>query len=180
EQLINNFWEWSNHGKLPIVIDASSCSLFLKTPPTEIQKQTLDRWKQLSILDSIEFAHDILLPKLSLNPINGSIVLHPNCSLIKMGLTEKMETIALKCATHVTIPNELNCCGFAGDKGMQYPELTSAATQKEAKEINQNNFDGYYSSNITCEMGMSQATGKHFCSLLFAVEKAIINKNQQF
>ncbi len=173
EQLINDFWEWSLQGKLPIVIDASSCTLFLKTPPKEIKPLTLERWKKITIMDSIEFVHDILLPKLSLTAIDESIVLHPNCSLIKMGLLDKMESVALKCASNVTIPEDLNCCGFAGDKGLQFPELTASATKKEATEVKQSRFDGYYSSNITCEMGMSEATGHHYRSLLFAVEKAI-------
>ncbi|MBS1538656.1 MAG: FAD-binding oxidoreductase [Bacteroidetes bacterium] len=175
--LITSFWEWSNHGKLPIVIDASSCSLFLKTPPDELSTELLEIWKQLKIMDSIEFVYDIVLPKLSISPINESIVLHPNCSLIKMGLTDKMEAIAQKCANHVTIPDELHCCGFAGDKGLLHPELTASATEKEATEINQHEFDGYYSSNITCEMGMSSATGQQYRSLLFVVEKAIKMNN---
>ena len=114
---------------------------------------------------------------ISANQLDESIVLHPNCSLIKMGLTDKMEITAQKCATHVIIPDDLNCCGFAGDKGLLHPELTASATEKEAAEINQNKFDDYYSSNITCEMGMSLATGQHYRSLLFAVEKAIIMNN---
>jgi D-lactate dehydrogenase len=173
EQLIENCWEWTRHGKLPIVIDASSCSLFLKTPPKELSSQSFEKWKQMHIMDSIEFVHDMLLDKLSLLPINESIVVHPNCSAIKMGLAEKMEIIAQKCASHVIIPDELNCCGFAGDKGLQYPELTAAATQKEADEVNQTQFNGYYSSNITCEMGMSLATGKQYRSLIFAIEQAM-------
>ncbi len=177
EQLIDNFWKWSEHGKLPVVIDASSCTLFLRTQPTGLTAQTLERWKQIKIMDSIEFIHDILLEKLSITQSNESIVLHPNCSLIKMGLAEKMEAIARRCAATVTIPDDLNCCGFAGDKGLLYPELTASATQKEAAEVKQTQFDGYYSSNITCEMGMSSVTGQHYRSLLFALEKALNNKH---
>lgn len=178
ERFMSNCWEWTLEGKLPVVIDASSCSLFAKTPPSEsVSPEVLKKYASLKLLDIVEFIHDYLLPKLALEPKNTSIVLHPNCSLVKMGLTDKMEEIARRCSRSVTIPENLGCCGFAGDKGIAYPELTASATREEAAEITTQTFDGYYSSNVTCEMGMTAATGATFRSLVFAVENALPSVN---
>jgi len=70
------------------------------------------------------------------------------------------------------VPLALGCCAFAGDRGLLYPELTASATEKETAEVNTRDYDGYYSSNITCEIGMSEATGKDYVSIVYLVEKA--------
>jgi D-lactate dehydrogenase len=49
---------------------------------------------------------------------------------------------------------------------------TSSATEKESIEVNAREFGGYYSSNITCEIGMSAATGKEYRSIVYLVEEA--------
>jgi D-lactate dehydrogenase len=100
------------------------------------------------------------------------VVLHPNCSARKLGLDSKMTAIAERCARTAATPLQLGCCGFAGDRGLLFPELTASATEQESAEVNLRDFDGYYSSNITCEIGMSAATGKNYRSLLYLVEAA--------
>ena len=55
---------------------------------------------------------------------------------------------------------------------MLFPELTASATEKEAAEINARAYAGYYSSNIPCEIGMSEATGKDYVSIVYLVERA--------
>jgi D-lactate dehydrogenase len=80
--------------------------------------------------------------------------------------------VAKQCARSTKIPLNLGCCGFAGDRGLLYPELTASATEKESAEVNARDYDGYYSSNITCEMGMSEATGKDYVGIVYLVEKA--------
>jgi D-lactate dehydrogenase len=73
------------------------------------------------------------------------------------------------------VPLELGCCASAGDRGLLYPELTASATEKEAAEVLSRDYGGYYSSNITCEMGMSEATGKDYVGIVYLVEKASRN-----
>ena len=126
----------------------------------------------MTILDSIEFIHDTLLPRLEIHPIDEDVVLHPNCSARKLGLDEKLLSIARKCAKSATVPLNLSCCAFAGDRGLLYPELTRSATQMESAEVLSRDYGGYYSSNITCEMGMSEATGKDYIGIVYLVEKA--------
>ena len=69
-------------------------------------------------------------------------------------------------------PLNLGCCAFAGDRGLLHPELTASATEKETAEVLLHNYSGYYSSNITCEMGMSEATGKDYVGIAYLVERA--------
>jgi D-lactate dehydrogenase len=169
---ILKFWEWSEHGKLPIVIDTTSCSHTLRTCSKDLSGEDLALYRQMTILDSIEFIHDALLPKLDIHPINEDIVLHPNCSAQKLGVQDKLVRIANQCARTAVVPLTLGCCGFAGDRGLLFPELTASATRKEATEVNSHNYGGYYSSNIPCEIGMSEATGKDYTSIVYLVEKA--------
>jgi D-lactate dehydrogenase len=89
-----------------------------------------------------------------------------------MNLDGKMVTIAKQCARSVTVPLNLGCCAFAGDRGLLFPELTQSATENESAEVCSREYDGYYSSNITCEMGMKEATEKNYVSIVYLVERA--------
>ncbi|HJS19847.1 MAG TPA: FAD-binding and (Fe-S)-binding domain-containing protein [Anaerolineales bacterium] len=169
---LRQMWEWSEDGKYPIITDTTSCTHMLRTCKQDLNKEDQELWNKLVILDSIEFLHDIVLPKLNLQPIDGDVVLHPNCSVRKLGLEAKMAAIANRCARSATVPLSLGCCAFAGDRGLLFPELTASATQKESDEVNTREYDGYYSSNIPCEIGMSGATGRDYISIVYLVERA--------
>jgi D-lactate dehydrogenase len=169
---IAKFWEWSKHGQYPIVIDTTSCAHTLRTCQEALSAEDLALYRQMTLLDSIEFLHDTLLPNLEIHPVDEDVMLHPNCSARKLGLDGKLLAIAQKCATSATVPLNLGCCAFAGDRGLLYPELTASATEKESAEVLSRDYGGYYSSNITCEMGMSEATGKDYVGIVYLVEKA--------
>ena len=169
---LGRFWEWSEHGRLPVVIDASSCAYTLRSCSSALSPEDIEIWQQLTILDSIEFVQDVLLPRLTVRPLLDEVILHPNCAARKLGLTEKMHAIASRCAALAVVPQNLECCAFAGDRGLLLPGLTASATQPEAAEVNARLYDGYYSSNLTCEMGIAAATGQPYRSFLYLVEKA--------
>jgi D-lactate dehydrogenase len=166
------FWEWSEGGKYPIVIDTTSCTHTLRTCHADLSEADQELWKALTILDSIEFLNDHVLPKLDIHPLDEEVILHPNCSARKLGLDSKLLAIAQKCARSATVPLNLGCCAFAGDRGLLFPELTASATKMEAAEVNSRDYDGYYSSNIPCEIGMSEGTGKDYMSIVYLVERA--------
>lgn len=165
-------WDWSEQGKYPIVIDTTSCTQTLRSCGDDLSAEDKEIWSQLTILDGVEFLHDYILPKLTLHPVDEDVILHPNCSLRKLGLDGKMLSIAKQCARSAHVPLNLGCCAFAGDRGLLYPELTASATEKESAEVNTRDYDGYYSSNITCEIGVSEATGRDYVSIVYLVEKA--------
>lgn len=169
---LQEMWEWSEQGKYPIVIDTTSCTHSLRTCGDDLDEKGKVLWEKLTLLDGVEFLHDHVLPKLNLHPVDEEVALHPNCSLRRLGLDGKMLKIAQKCAKSAAIPLDLGCCAFAGDRGLLFPELTQSATEKESAEVNARDYGGYYSSNITCEIGMSEATGKDYVSIVYLVEKA--------
>ncbi|MFC5862441.1 FAD-binding and (Fe-S)-binding domain-containing protein [Acidicapsa dinghuensis] len=169
-RMIESLYQWSDAGKLPIVIDTSPCTYGLKTSRPHLTAENQQKFDQLRILDSIEFAQSMILPKLPIVRTMPSVALHPVCSATKMGIANKLVSIAQSCSNNVTVPMEAGCCAFAGDRGFLHPELTASATQSEAAELAEHAHDGYYSSSRTCEIGMTRATGKLYRSYLHLLD----------
>ncbi|MBL7990848.1 MAG: FAD-binding oxidoreductase [Candidatus Kapabacteria bacterium] len=176
ERTVDEFWKWSDGGRLPILTDASSCTYTFRNAGKDLSGQALERFTQLTILDSIEYVHDVLLPKLLerglLTRLPESALLHPVCSVMKLGFTDKLQAIAEACAHDAVTPINVGCCAFAGDRGMIAPELTANATLLEAREARERHYDGYYSSNPTCQIGMTTAVGEEYQSYIALVERA--------
>jgi D-lactate dehydrogenase len=177
---LNHLWDWSQQGRLPVVLDASSCAYTLRTCNDILTPADHVIWEKLTILDPIEYAHDVLLPRLEVHLLPEKVILHPNCAGRKLGLQDKLLRIAQRCAVEAIIPQNLDCCGFAGDRGLLYPELTASATALESEEVRAHQFDGYYSSNLTCEIGMALATDRPYRSILYLLEKASSEKEIPF
>jgi len=58
-------WGWTGQGSLPVVVDASSCSVGLADEMVpSLTEENQARHEKLEILDSIAWAADHLLPKL--------------------------------------------------------------------------------------------------------------------
>lgn len=169
---IERFWKWSDGGRLPIVIDTSPCAYGLKSGRPYLTSENQQRFDGLRLLDGIEFVHDQLLPKLTVSAKVDSVGLHPVCSVTKMGLGGKLEAIARACSQRVIVPVDAGCCAFAGDRGFLVPELTEAATRREAAEIRSEQPSECYSSSRTCEIGMSRATGQLYRSYMYLLERA--------
>ena len=163
--------ELSRGGEIPIVCDASSCTEGLETM-REAALREGGRFESLRFVDSIEFVHDRVLPHLKLSSPVGSLALHPTCSTTQLGINAKLSAIANAIAREVVEPIDWGCCAFAGDRGLLHPELTQAATEPEAREIGQREFDSYASTNRTCELGMTRATGHEYSHLLEILERA--------
>jgi D-lactate dehydrogenase len=169
---IERFWEWSDEGRLPIVIDTSPCTYGLTTCRPYLRVVNQERFDRLTILDGVAFVHDEILPRLTIRRRLRSVALHPVCSVVKMNLTGKLEAIARFCCDQVTVPVSAGCCGFAGDRGFLFPELTEAATRREAAEVLAGQHDGFFSSSRTCEIGMTRATGQIYRSYIYLLEQA--------
>ncbi|EAQ80127.1 FAD-binding and (Fe-S)-binding domain-containing protein [Blastopirellula marina] len=171
-KIVESLWRWSDAGRLPIVCDASSCTLGIASEILEyLTPENRERHAQLSLLDSIDWAHDFLLPRLQIARPVGSVAVHPTCATQHLGLGEKLRALCAALALETVVPIHATCCGFAGDRGLLHPELTKAATAEQAAELDHREFDGYVSSNRTCEIGMNQATGADYRSVLFLLEE---------
>jgi D-lactate dehydrogenase len=169
---IEKFWSWSDQGRLAIVVDTSPCTYGLVSCRPYLTPENQLLFDQLTIQDSVEFAHDTLLPRLKVLRKVDSVALHPVCSITKLNLATKLEAVAQACAELVVVPRTAGCCGFAGDRGFLVPELTAAATKHEAAELSSQTFDGYYSSSRTCEIGMTRSTSEIYRSFIYLLETA--------
>ena len=69
------------------------------------------------------------MERLQVTPVDETIAYHHTCSSVKMGLEAKAVTLARACAAEVVVPEHVGCCGFAGDRGFNYPELNASALQ---------------------------------------------------
>jgi D-lactate dehydrogenase len=149
----------SEGGRWPIVFDTSPCAYRMK-------KFLAGR---LPVLDSIEFAHDTLLPRLQLRPQAQAVAVHPVCSVRKMGTVDKLLAVAGRCSAQVVAKDEVLCCGFAGEKGFMRPELNEHAL-RQLKAAPPAGCSHGYSSSRTCEIGLSEMAGMPYRSILSLLE----------
>ena len=163
-------WEATDHGRLPVVCDASSCTEGLEAMQAAAGPDS--PWAGLRFVDSVEFVAREVLPGLRVHERLGSMALHPTCSSTQLGLNESLRKIAEAMAEEVVVPLEWRCCAYAGDRGMLHPELTASATRREAAEVGEHGFDAYASLNRTCELGMTEATGRPYRHVLQHLEAA--------
>lgn len=166
-------WGWTAGGRLPLVVDASSCTLGIAhevVPYLTDDNRALHA--ELRIVDSVVWAAEELLPHLEIRRTVGSAVLHPTCSMRHLDDEAQLRAVAEACADEVVVPYDAGCCAFAGDRGMLHPELTESATAREAAEVTAREFDAHLSANRMCEVGMDRATGRSYYSALLELERA--------
>lgn len=158
-------WEETEGGKIPVVLDMSSCTHTLLDARPFLSPEQQQQFDQLNILDSVDYLHDIILPLAAIQRKKSVIALHPVCSLTKMKNKHKLIALAKACADEVRTPLYAGCCGMAGDRGMTHPALTQAAIAMEAKELAGQTLDGCYASSKTCEMALSESTQRNYQSV---------------
>jgi D-lactate dehydrogenase len=153
---------WTEEGRLPVVMDASSCSLGLR------ENLNLDG---IEVIDSVAWVHDRLLDRLTITGRLGAIVVHPTCASGHLRLSGKLAAVARHLADEVVVPAASRCCGMAGDRGWLHPELPAAALAETAAELEGRTFDACLSSNRTCEVALAQVTGRRYESLVHTLEE---------
>jgi D-lactate dehydrogenase len=170
--MVERLWGWSDEGRLPVVIDAASCTQAVADPGEGVlSEENAERLAKLEILDSVAWAHDRLLPALKIGEKVGSVAVHPTCATRHMGLAPRLRRLAGALADEVYVAPSAHCCGFAGDRGISHPELTAAATRPQAEELAGHDFDAHLSSNRACEIGLSRATGEPYESVVLLLER---------
>ncbi|MGB7980252.1 MAG: (Fe-S)-binding protein, partial [Candidatus Nanopelagicales bacterium] len=171
-RVLESLWIATREGELPVVCDASSCTEGL-LHTVQVQAATPgSRYAALRVVDAVSFVAEHVLPRLPEARKIQSLALHPTCSTARMGINEDLFTVASAVAQQVTVPPSWGCCGFAGDRGLLHPELSAAATAEQAAELAGGDFDAYASSNRTCELGMSRATGAQYEHILELLDAA--------
>ncbi len=155
----------SNDGEYPIYCDTSPC---------------LSRMKEsfggdLRLYEPAEFIHRFVLDHVELEPLDEPVALHITCSARKMGLDERLIDIAKRCARDVVVPDQVGCCGFAGDRGFSVPELNASAL-RDLKDSLPKNVKNGYSTSRTCEIGLSLHSGVHYRSIVYLVDRCAKGK----
>jgi len=155
----------SENGRWPIVFDTSPCAYRMR------------RFcgTRFPVHDSIEFIHDAVLPRLVLAPVPEPVVIHPVCSVRKMGTVDQLAAIASRCSAEVICVQDVLCCGFAGEKGFSRPELNEHAL-RHLKEALPTGCAHGYSSSRTCEIGLSEQAGFPYRSIIHLVEACVRGK----
>ena len=172
-RIVEAAWGWTAGGRLPLVVDASSCALGIaREVVPHLTEENRELHAELTVVDSLVWAADELLPRLTVRRKVGSAVVHPTCSMQHLGDEDRLTALAAACADEVVVPADAGCCAFAGDRGMLHPELTASATAREAAEVTARPFDAHLSANRMCEIGMDRATGRSYESVLLALERA--------
>ena len=170
-KMIEALWQWTEHGNVSVVLDITSCTYSLKTCRIYLTKENQLLFDKITIIDSIDFAADALLPKISIEKKHEEIILHPVCSVHKMNSYDKLVKIGKQTAYKSIIPFHAGCCGMAGDRGFYYPELLQSASKKESAEVKSFSTDYCYSTGKPCEMSMSESTGKNYRSLFYLLDE---------
>lgn len=146
-----------------VVVDSTTCAHAFASHASN----------NLKIIDTISFLEHHVVPRLQITNRYKHVVLHPGCGAHHLGVVDAMRRVAEIFSTRVTIPLSAGCCGMAGDRGLRYPELLESALRDEANEIaTLHDVDGWFGANTTCEIGLSEQTGKTWRSLTALVADA--------
>jgi len=164
DELIKCLNEISENGKYPILYDTSPC---LQTTKNRIE---LKGGNLLKLFEPVEFINDYLIDKLELKKQEKTITVHVTCSSTKMGLADKFIEVAKACVTNVIIPENVSCCGFAGDRGFNFPELNESALKDLKPQLTELCHEGY-SNSKTCEIGLSYNSGIEYRSIIYLVDE---------
>ncbi|MDA3614316.1 FAD-binding and (Fe-S)-binding domain-containing protein [Polluticaenibacter yanchengensis] len=175
DKTINLLYHLSDKGRIPVMIDFTSCTYTLLQNQEAFHSDTLTKFRQLTLIDSIEFLNNMVAPKLTIHQKKNKVTLHPTCSTTKLLLTQHLKNLAALCASEVYIPEHAGCCGMAGDRGFLVPQLVASATAAEVADIKkQSHCDGYYSTATTCEMAMKKHAEKDFEHIAYLLDEVTI------
>lgn len=150
----------SNNGEYPIFCDTSPCT-----------KKMIESFESdLDLYEPIEFTLKFLSKHLKFEKTDEPIAIHSTCSSRKLGLHQKFIELANMCSSDVTVPSDVKCCGFAGDRGFNFPELNSSALRNLKPSLKQD-IKMAFSTSITCEIGLSENSGIDYNSIFHLVNK---------
>lgn len=159
----------SNNGQYPIVCDQSPCLHRLR-----------EHIKDLKLHEPGEFIHDYLAPHLEFTPMDKTVALHLTCSSRLMeGVTAKIIAVARKCVKEVVVPEQVGCCGFAGDKGFTHPGLNKFGLRHLRPVLRQFDIKEGYSNSRTCEIGLTTNGKIPYKSIVYLVDSVTTPKTEK-
>ncbi|MFO8001632.1 MAG: FAD-binding and (Fe-S)-binding domain-containing protein [Marinilabilia sp.] len=151
----------SDNGRFPVYCDMSPCLLRMK--------ETLS--SRLDLYEPVEFILKFFPSRLKFELVREKVAIHTTCSSTKMELGPQLRQLAEMCAAEVIEPDEVGCCGWAGDRGFTHPELNAAALRPLRQQLPSDLEEGF-STSRTCEIGMTKHSGISYKSIVYLVDEA--------
>ena len=167
QELDEALWKASEGGRIPVLCDQSPC--------LHRMRQHIRRMK---LYEPAEFIYTILRSYLEFTPTTRPVAVHITCSMREMGLGPILVALAHLCSTEVLVPEEIGCCGFAGDRGFTHPELNAYALRKLKPQIEAHHIPVGYSNSRTCEIGLSTHSGIPYVSIAYLVDECTTSKQK--
>ena len=91
-------------------------------------------------------------------------------------VSHSMDDVARLCSRHVVVPDEVGCCGFAGDRGFTHPEVNAYALRKLRPQLEKAGVKTGYSNSRTCEIGLTTNSGIPYLSIVYLVDQCTTPK----
>lgn len=168
DELRELLWNSTEQGRYPVIFDASPCAL---------QARDL---AGIRSFDLAEYLAQYVANKLILKPLEEPLLLHVTCSSRHLDQGRALRALAHLCSQQVIEPEQIQCCGFAGDKGFTQPELNASALAPLAAQVPAGCRHAV-SNSRTCEVGLSHHAGtstiqyRHIAYLLDALNTTTLS-----
>lgn len=165
KELEDALYAASENGKYPVLCDQSPCLHRMRNTMTRVK-----------LYEPVEFIYEFVAPYLTFHPIDEPVAIHLTCSSRHMKLEQKFMALARLCSTNVVNPEEVGCCGFAGDKGFTHPEVNRYALRKLRGQIEKHGIKRGFSNSRTCEIGLTLNAGVPYKSIVYLVDECTTQK----
>lgn len=160
KELEEALWKASKEGLYPVLCDQSPC--------LHRMRETI---KKMKLYEPAEFIYTFLRDRLIFTPTDEPVAIHITCSMRRMGLADAIINLAKLCSKHVFVPEEIGCCGFAGDRGFTHPEVNAYALRKLRPQLEEKGIQRGYSNSRTCEIGLTTNSGIPYVSIAYLVDR---------
>ena len=155
----------TENGRYPVLCDQSPCLYRMR-----------NIMKRIKLYEPAEFILTFLCDKLEFTPIKQPVAIHITCSMKKMKLEKQLIALAGLCSEKVLVPEEVGCCGFAGDKGFTHPEVNAYALRKLRPQLEKAGIEVGYSNSRTCEIGLTTNSDIPYLSIVYLVDQCTKQK----
>lgn len=160
KELEEALWKASEEGRYPVLCDQSPC--------LHRMRETI---KKMKLYEPAEFIYTFLRDRLIFAPTDEPVAIHITCSMRRMGLADTIINVAKLCSKNVFVPEEIGCCGFAGDRGFTHPEVNAYALRKLRPQLEEKGIQRGYSNSRTCEIGLTTNSGIPYVSIAYLVDR---------
>ena len=169
DELIDALLKTTRQGKDPVYVDTSSCSLHM----IEAVKK---RGIALNVYDSVDFIYQFVIERLNFKPMAKDIALHITCSSRHLAENKAFLAVVKRCTSgEVVIPEDIYCCGFAGDKGFNNPELNEHSLRSLRNSVKTCAVG--VSNSRTCEVGLTEHSGIDYQNIAYLVDSVTVAKS---